>query len=153
MLTLNRVGEKPFLVLVLSIAIIVAGCPEGGAFPRVYAENEAGDSIEIVSILPSLPATGDRALDLEERLYVNMRYRLESLDICHIFVLALTDGVQTPAQNVSGSEWLEAGNGETSEWITFAHAQAIDQLLVYMTDDEQDVTLLKIVVDAPVEWR
>lgn len=149
----NRV-EKTFCVaVVLLMAILACGCPSAGTFPRVYAENESGDSVEIVSILPSLPATGDRALDLDQRLYINLEYELRSLDVCHIFVLAFTNGVQTPGQAVSGSEWLDAGTGNTSEWISFKQAQTIDQLLVQMTDDEQDITLLKIIVDAPAEWH
>lgn len=144
--------NKRVLTLVLPLALVMAGCPEGGGFPVIYAENETGDSIEVVSIVPSLPLTGNRALDLDERVYINMRYHLESLDVCHVFAMPMTDGELTEAPTVSGSPWLDAGEGEFSEWISFSRQRSVDQLLVYMTDDAQEKTLLTIIVDAPMEW-
>jgi hypothetical protein len=149
---ITKVGMFCGLALITGI---LTGCPILAlSNPGASATNQAGDSLEIVSFDPSLPATTLNPIALGKHLTVHVRYNVTSPDGCRIFVRPLTGGALTPGYAAHPSP-LFTGSGEMDGWFFFDASADVDQVRVVMvsSDAAQSTTFLTLILNIQAQWR
>ena len=135
---------------------ILTGCPPLVlSNPGAYAANQKGDSLKIMSIDHSLPATTLNAISLGAHLTVHVEYNVTSGDGCQILVRPMTGGALTPGY-AANTPAVFTGIGETDGWFFFDASADVDQIRVDMIGSDVmqlRPLVLTLILNIQAQWR
>jgi hypothetical protein len=119
------------LLFIPIIVLLASGC--FGPPPPPPAQGPvsgASNMLKIIRFEPNVPAT----LHPGDKLFVYVRYRVESVDQARIFVRPITHGEPTPGYKAHGSPVYDRGESEMVGWFTFDKPTKVHEVRIQMVD-------------------
>jgi hypothetical protein len=121
-----------------------------------FVSNELGDSLEVVSFEPSLPARFQvkSALNAaaENKVFIKVNYRLKSHASCRIFVSALYHYKIPPNSFVCPSPVYYKGDGTATNCFGLYGAGRVTQLQIEMKSEDNSETILSLLIYVNAVW-
>jgi formylglycine-generating enzyme required for sulfatase activity len=129
---------------------VAVGVDVGATKPTTAQSAGQGDSLEIVSISPPLPAVfkiDDRGF--AESVNVTIRYRLDSSDAGRIWAQATTKA----KYSYTPSTVIEKGSGEIVRGFFLREPGIVEAVRVIMLDDRTKTQIKSVSLPIRAEWR
>lgn len=137
----------------IAMILILSGCAKKEpATDQMGGEVILGRSLKVISTEPPSPAV----LEVGQKLYINIHYRLGPSASAQIWARPYTDGSSTRGYKAHGSRRYKKAveeSGIIQGWFYFDEPTTVDEIRVKMKDNTANETVYTIAYKVDVRWR